>query len=122
MTALLRGLSEPATPEDRRAHREIRTLLERAAMQQAESSLSRRHELNTSQRAPLEQPNSDVLVHQTQQGGRPRAVVPVHERLGLHRDARDTLDARRRTRGDAREEASRGYHPRRGGRYDSGED
>ena len=29
--ALLRGLSGPATPEDRRAHREIRTLLERAA-------------------------------------------------------------------------------------------
>ena len=49
-------------------------------------------------------------------------MVPVHERLGHHRDARDTLDARRRTHGDAREEASRGYHPHRGERYDSGED
>ena len=39
--ALLYGLLEAATPEDRRAHREIRTLLERAAAQQAESSLSR---------------------------------------------------------------------------------
>ena len=38
--ALLRGLPEPTTPEDRQAHREIRTLLERAAMQQAKSSLS----------------------------------------------------------------------------------
>ena len=38
--ALLRGLPGPATPEDRRAHREIRKLLERAAAQQAESSLS----------------------------------------------------------------------------------
>jgi len=28
---LLRGLPEPAIPEDRRAHREIPTLLERAA-------------------------------------------------------------------------------------------
>ena len=28
-TALLRGFSEPATPEDRRAHHEIHTLLER---------------------------------------------------------------------------------------------
>ena len=46
--ALLHGLPEAATPEDRRAHREIRTLLERAAAQQAESSLSRRHELDTS--------------------------------------------------------------------------
>ena len=31
--ALLQGLLGPATPEDRRAHREIRTLLERAAVQ-----------------------------------------------------------------------------------------
>ena len=30
MAALLRGLSEPATPKDRWAHHEIRTLLERA--------------------------------------------------------------------------------------------
>ena len=39
--ALLRVLSEPATLEDRWAHHEIRMLLERAAVQQAESSLSR---------------------------------------------------------------------------------
>ena len=38
--ALLRGLPGPVIPEDRQAHREIRTLLERAAAQQAESSLS----------------------------------------------------------------------------------
>ena len=49
-------------------------------------------------------------------------MVPVHERLGLHRDMRDTLDAHRCTHGDAREEASCGYHPRHGGRYDSDED
>jgi len=30
---LLRGLLGPVTPEDHRAHREIRTLLERAAAQ-----------------------------------------------------------------------------------------
>ena len=39
--ALLHGLLGPATPEDRQAHHEIRTLLERAAAQQAKSSLSR---------------------------------------------------------------------------------
>ena len=50
------------------------------------------------------------------------AVAPVHERLGLHRDARNTLDAHRRGRSDEREEAGHGYHPRHGGRYDSGED
>ena len=43
----------------------------------------------------------------------------MHECLVLHRD---TLDARRRTHGDAREEASRGYHPRRCGCYDNSED
>ena len=64
MAALFRGLSGPATPEDHRAHREIRKLLERAAAQQAESSLSQRHELDASQRAPLERPNMDVSVHQ----------------------------------------------------------
>jgi len=38
--ALLHGLLEAAMPEDRRAHHEIRTLLERAEARQAESSLS----------------------------------------------------------------------------------
>ena len=47
-TALLHGLPEAAMSEDRRARREIRTLLERAAAQQAESLMSRRRELNTS--------------------------------------------------------------------------
>ena len=41
VVALLRGLLEPMTHEVRRAHREICTLLERAAAQQAKSSLSR---------------------------------------------------------------------------------
>jgi len=100
VVALLWGLPEPATPEDRRAHREIRTLLERTAAQQAESSLSRRHELDASQRTP----------------------VPVHQRLGRNRDARSTIDARRHAYNDLGEGARRGYHPRRGGCYDSGED
>ena len=64
----------------------------------------------------------DVSVHQVQLGGKPHAAVLVHERLGRNRDARNTLDARRRARGNAMEGASRGYHPRRGRRYDSGED
>ena len=37
---LLWGLLEPATPEDHRAHHEIRMLLECVAAQQGESSLS----------------------------------------------------------------------------------
>ena len=46
----------------------------------------------------------------------------MHERLSRNRDARNTLDARRRTYNDPREGASHGYHPRRGGCYGSGED
>ena len=69
-TALLHGLPEAATSEDRRARREIRTLLERAAAQQAESSLSRRHELNASQRSLSERPDRDASVHQEPQGSR----------------------------------------------------
>ena len=62
-TALLRGLSGPMTPEDCRAHREIRMLLERVAAQQAESSLSRQRDLDASQRTPLERLDKDVSVH-----------------------------------------------------------
>ena len=64
---------------------------------------------------PLERPDRDVSVHQAHQGGRPCPAALVHERLGLHRDARNTLDARRRAPSDVREEASHGYHPRRFG-------
>jgi hypothetical protein len=39
---LLRNMSEPSNPEARRAYDEIRGLLETAAMQQTESSTSRR--------------------------------------------------------------------------------
>ena len=46
----------------------------------------------------------------------------VHECLSLHHDARNTLDAHRLAYGDEREEASHGYHPHHGRRYDSGED
>ena len=63
-----------------------------------------------------------MSVHQAQRGGRPRVAASVHERLGLHRDARNTLDAHRRAHSDEREEASHGYHPCHGGCYDSGED
>ena len=61
--ALLHGLLEATTPEDRRAHHEIRTLLEHVAAQQAESSLSRRREPNASQRTPSVRPTKDASIH-----------------------------------------------------------
>ena len=61
--ALLHGLLEATTSEDHQAHHKIRTLLEHAVVQQAESSLSWRCELDTSQRMPSEHPSRDVSVH-----------------------------------------------------------
>ena len=64
----------------------------------------------------------DASVHQTPPDDRRHTPVPVHQRLGHNRDARSTIDARRRAYNDSREGAKHGYHPRRGGRYYSGED
>ena len=67
-------------------------------------------------------PAKDASIHQTPLGGRQRTPVPVHQRLGRDRDARSAIDARSRAYNDSGEGARRGYHPWRGGRYDSGED
>ena len=64
----------------------------------------------------------DTSVHQPPQGGRQRAAIPIHQRLGYNRDAHNTINAHRHAYSDLREGAHRGYHPRCGGRYDSGED
>ena len=84
--------------------------------------LSRRCKLDTSQCTPSVHPAKDASVHQTPPGGRQHTTVPVHQCLGHNRDARSTIDARRCAYNDSREGAKRGYHPRRGGCYDSGED
>ena len=67
-------------------------------------------------------PTKDASVHQTPPGGRQHTAVLVHQRLGHNRDARSTIDARRRAYNDSGEGAKHGYHPQRGGRYDSGKD
>ena len=67
-------------------------------------------------------PAKDASVHQTPPGDREHTPVLVHLRLSRNHDARNTLDTRRRTYDDSREEASCGYHPRHGRHYNSGED
>ena len=62
--ALLHGLLEAMMPEDRQVHLEIRTQLERAVAQQAESSLSWRCKPDASQRTPSVRPARDASVHQ----------------------------------------------------------
>jgi hypothetical protein len=109
---LLRAMPEPSTTEGRRIQGELKNLLEDVAVRRAKSSASRRHGYPPEHRAATSRFMREASVHT----GRTRNTVPAapgrlsneHHR----RDRRAHLDERVR----------RGYHPRRGGRYDSGED
>jgi hypothetical protein len=109
---LLRAMPEPSTTEGRRIQGEIKNLLEDAAVRRAESSASRRQGYPPEHRAATSRFIREASVHT----GRTRNTAPVAPgRLGNehhHCDRRAHLD----------EKVRRGYHPRRGGRYDSGED
>jgi hypothetical protein len=109
---LLRAMPEPSTTEGRRIQGELKNLLEDAAVQRAESSASRRQGYPSEHRAATSRFMREASVHT----GRTRNTAPAAlGRLGHehhHRNRRAHLDERVR----------RGYHPRRGGRYDSGED
>jgi hypothetical protein len=109
---LLRAMPEPSTTEGRCIQGELKNLLEDAAVRRAESSASRRQGFPSEHRAATSRFMWEASVH----SGRTRNTAPaVPGRLGneRHHHSRWThLDDR----------ARRGYHPRRGGRYDSGED
>jgi hypothetical protein len=109
---LLRAMPEPSTTEGRRIQGELKNLLEGAAVRRVESSASRRQGYPSEHRAATSRFMREASVHT----GRTRNTAPAAPgRLGNehhHRDRRAHLDERVR----------RGYHPRRGGRYDSGED
>jgi hypothetical protein len=95
---LLRAMLEPSTTEGRRIQGELKNLLEDAAVRRAKSSASRFMR--------------EASVHT----GRTRNIAPAAlGRLGNEHHRRD-----RRAHLD--EKMRRGYHPRRGGRYDNGED
>ena len=103
---LVRAMPEPSTTEGRRVHGELRDLLETAVVQQAKSSTSRRRE-NISKRPS---------VHD-------RLKAPsVPDRLSDRREAQEDHDVVSRRRRHDNDGLARGYHPHRGGRYDSGED
>ena len=55
-------------------------------------------------------------------GDKGPAVTHIQGRLGIGRDARLTMNTRRGEQGGTKETAYHGYHPRRGGCYDSAED
>jgi hypothetical protein len=109
---LLRAMSEPSTTEGRRIQGELKNLLEHAAVRRAESSASRRQGCPPEHRATTSRLMREASVHT----GRTRDTTPAASgRLGNEHHRRD-----RRARLD--EKVRRGYHPRRGGRYDSEED
>jgi hypothetical protein len=109
---LLRAMPEPSTTEGRRIQGELKNLLEDAAARQAKSSASRRQGCPPEHRAMTSRLMWEASVHT----GRTRDAMPATPgRLGNehHRcDSRARLD----------EKVHRGYHPRRGGRYDNEED
>jgi hypothetical protein len=109
---LLLAMPKPSTTEGRRIQGELKNLLEGAAVRRAESSASRRQEYPSKHHAATSRFMREASVYT----GRTRNTAPAAPgRLSnehLHRDRRAHLDKRVR----------KGYHPRRGGRYDSGED
>jgi hypothetical protein len=121
---LLRAMPAPSTPEARNLHREA--LIEQAAVQQAESSASRIRQQGDA-RGDGGAQGGEPSVHAGGAAGRPAnpGRTPVKERLldtrrARNDDARNVINTRRMSKADAR--AAAGYHPRRGGRYDSDED
>jgi hypothetical protein len=109
---LLRAMPEPSTTKGRRIEGELKNLLEDVAVRQAKSSTSRRQGYPPEHCAATSRFMREASVHT----GHTRNTAPVAPgRLGnehRRRDRRAHLD----------EKMHRGYHPRRGGRYNSGED
>jgi hypothetical protein len=124
---LLRAMPAPSMPEARNLHHEGQALIEQAAVQQAESSASRIHQQGDA-RGDGGAQGAEPSVHAGGATERPvnPGRTPAKERLldtrGQARDgdARNVINARRTSKADA--QAAAGYHPRRGGRYDSDED
>jgi hypothetical protein len=111
-TILLHAMPEPSTTKGRRIQGELKNLLEDATVERAESSASQRQGYPSEQRAATSRFMREASVHT----GRTRNTAPAAPgRLSNehhHRNCRAHLD----------EKVHQGYHPRHGGRYDSGED
>jgi hypothetical protein len=105
-------MPDPSTTEGRRIQGELKNLLEDAAVRRAKSFASRRQGYPPEHRAVTSRFMREASIHT----GRTRDATPAAPgRLGNEHHRRD-----RRAHLD--EKVRRGYHPRRGGRYDSGED
>jgi hypothetical protein len=127
VATLLRAMPAPSTPEALNLHREAQALIEQAAVQQAGSLVSRiRQQGSARDDGGAQGPEPSVHAGGATERPANPGRTPAKERLldthGQARDgdARNIINARRTSNAEAR--AAAGYHPRRGGRYDSGED
>jgi hypothetical protein len=124
---LLRAMPVPSTPEARNLHREAQALIEHATVQQGESSASRIGQQGSAWDDGGAQ-GQEAFVHAGGAAGQPtnQGITPVRERIldtcgqAQDGDACNIINTRRK--GDAEARAAAGYHPRRGGRYDTRED
>jgi hypothetical protein len=109
---LLRTMPEPSTTEGRRIQGELKDLLENAPARRAESSASRRRGCPSEHHAASSRHMREASVHiELTRGETPAARDCLSDEQHRH-DRRARLE----------EKVCRGYHPRRGGRYDSEED
>jgi hypothetical protein len=105
-------MPKPSTTEGRRIQGELKDLLEGAAVRRAENSASQRQGCPSEHRATPSQRIREASVRtERTRDGTPAAPG----RLGDEQHRRDY-------RACLKERVRRGYHPRRGGRYDSEED
>jgi hypothetical protein len=109
---LLRAMPEPSTTEGRHIQGELKNLLEDAAVRRAESSASRRQGCPPEHRATTSRLMREASVHTERTRDGTHAAPGRLGNKQHHRDRRARLDER----------VHRGYHPRRGGRYDNEED
>jgi hypothetical protein len=124
---LLRAMPAPSMPEARNLHREVQALIEQAAVQQAESSASRiRQQWSEQDDGGAQGP--EVSVHaggvtgQPANQGRKLVREPILDTRGQAQDDDDRNVINARRTGNTETRVAAGYHPRRGGRYDSRED
>jgi hypothetical protein len=122
--SLLRAMPAPSTTEARNLHREAQALIEQAAMQQAESSASRICQQGSARNDRGAQgPEASVhaggtaVHHANQRRTSVKERILDTRRQAQDGDARNIINARRT--GNTETQAAAGYHPRRGGRYDS---
>jgi hypothetical protein len=120
---LLRAMPAPSMPEARNLHCEAQALIKQTAVQQAASSVSRICQQGSARDDSGAQ-GQEVSVNVGGAAGQPanQGRTPVRERIldtsqAQDGDARNIINARRR--GDVEVRAVAGYHPRRGGHYDS---